>query len=128
MNRYRSSVVRYLLLVVVAACSSRSANEAAPATEPDIRGTLTKVNVAVEPWTMLVEEKPEESSGSAKASVRLTPETRILKRAAGEVGRAAPEELAVGQTVSVWFSGPVMESYPVQATAATLVIEEPAAR
>lgn len=128
MNRYRYSVLFYLLLAVFAACSSRSADEAAPATDPDIRGVLTKVNVAVEPRTVLVEEKPEESSGSPKASVRLTPETRILKRAAGEVGPAAPEDLAVGQTVSVWFSGPVMESYPVQAAAATLVIEEPEAR
>jgi hypothetical protein len=25
--------------------------------------------------------------------------------------------------VSAWFSGPVMESYPVQATAATIVVE-----
>src|SRR5262245_51856604 len=127
MSRYRSSTL-FLLLAVFAACSSRSAEEAAPASPPDIRGTLTKVNVSVEPRTVLVEEKPEESAGSPKASVRLTPETRILKRMAGEVERAAPQDLAVGQTVSVWFSGPVMESYPIQATAATVVIEEPAAQ
>jgi Protein of unknown function (DUF3221) len=125
MRRCRFFTAFCLLLTVSASCSSRSASETAPATEPDIRGTVTKVNVSVEPRTVLVEEKPEESAGSPKASVQLTPETRVLKRAAGEVGRAAPEELAVGQTVSVWFSGPVMESYPVQATAATVVIEVP---
>jgi len=123
MNRFRFNILLSLLLLL-ASCSPRSKDEVAPATDPDIRGTATKVNVAVEPWTVLVEEQPEETSGSAKAVVSLTAETRILRRAGSGVEPAAPADLAVGQTVSVWFSGPVMESYPVQATAAVVVIEE----
>lgn len=123
MNRFRFNILLSLLLLLVS-CSSRSKDRVAPATDPDIRGTATKVNVAVEPRTMLVEERPEETSESAKAMVTLTAETRILKRAGSEVEPATPADLAVGQTVSVRFLGPVMESYPVQVTAAAVVIEE----
>ncbi len=121
---------RFLPLLVLAfailpSCSPRSPGETAPATDPDIRGILTKVNLTVEPWTVLVEEKPEEAAGSAKAMVRLTEATRILRRAGSGIERTAPQDLAVAQRVSVWFTGPVMESYPVQATAAIVVIEGP---
>jgi hypothetical protein len=123
MNRLSVNFL-FFLLFSLAACAPRSGDAVTPATAPDIRGTATKVNVAVEPRTVLVEEQPEETSGSAKAMVKLTEETRILRRAASEVEPATPGELAVGQTVSVWFSGPVLESFPVQVGAAVVVIEE----
>jgi uncharacterized protein DUF3221 len=112
-----------LPLLVLLSCSVRSASEAPPATDPDLRGTVTRADLSAEPPAVLVEEKPEETTGSAKALVRLTEETRILRRVGDGVERAALEDLAVGQTVSVWFSGPVMESYPVQGTAAAVVME-----
>ena len=93
-----------------------------PATEPSLRGTVTQVSPG-EPRTVLVEENPGKESGSNKARVRLTGETRLLRRSGEAVQRAAPEDLAVGQTVSVWFTGPVRESYPVQADAGTILIE-----
>ena len=37
-------------------------------------------------------------------------------------------ELRVGQLVKVWFTGPVMESYPLQATAGVIVFIEPISR
>jgi hypothetical protein len=122
MNRFRFNIL--LVLLSLAACVPHSQDEMVPTTAPDIRGIATKVNVAVEPWTVLVEERPEEASESAKAMVTLTAETRILKRAGSEVEPATSGELAVGQTVSVWFSGPVRESYPVQVAAAVVVIEQ----
>ena len=112
-----------LALLLFAACAYRTGSETLPTTDPSIRGTVTRVGPD-EPRTVLVEEKPGEESGSNKASVRLTGETRLLRRSGEAVQRAALEDLAVGQTVSVWFTGPVRESYPVQADAGTIVIED----
>lgn len=122
MSRSYVFVPLMLPLLLLASCASGTGSETLPTTDPSIRGTVTQVSSA-EPRTVLVEENPGEESGSNKASVRLTGETRLLRRSGEAVQRAAPEDLAAGQRVSVWFSGPVRESYPVQADAGTVVIE-----
>jgi beta-N-acetylhexosaminidase len=69
--------------------------------------------------TIRVEERPTESAGSAKAVVRITASTEILR---ADSVRAEFQSFVVGQWVRVWFVGPVRESYPVQADAATIII------
>lgn len=123
MSRSYVFVLLMLPLLLLASCASRTGSETLPTTNPSIRGTITQVSPD-EPRTVLVEENPGEKSGSNKASVRLTGETRLLRRSGEGVQRAAPDDLAVGQTVSVWFTGPVRESFPVQADAGTIVIED----
>jgi hypothetical protein len=83
-------------------------------------GTITAIGRVAEGWTVRVEERPQDVSGSAKGAFRVGERTDV-RRAAG--GRARPEELREGQRVRVWVTGPVMESYPVQATALAVVIE-----
>ena len=87
---------------------------AAPAGEPDIRGVLTSVAHGTGGGTLTIEENPNASSGSAKARLKLTAST-IMLRANGQ--RLSFEELAVGQRIEAWYEGPVAESYPVQADA-----------
>jgi hypothetical protein len=87
-----------------------------PRTAPSIIGQVTAIALPV----ITVEEKPTEPHGSAKAFVRTTNDTQVLRRGEGGLGTA---ELQVGQQVKVWFTGPVMESYPLQATASVIVIE-----
>jgi hypothetical protein len=67
-----------------------------------------------------VEEKPDEASGSAKADVRVTGTSKVLRRD-GSVTDAT--EFRIGQKLKVWFTGPVAESYPVQSNADVIVIE-----
>lgn len=88
-----------------------------PRTMPSIIGQVTAVNLP----TIVVEEKPTEPHGSPKARVKTTNETKVFVRDGGVVSGA---ELHVGQQVKVWFTGPVMESYPVQATAGVILIEQ----
>lgn len=95
---------------------SRQGPDVVTSEAPSIRGTVTRTS----PGRILIEEEPLDSTGSAKASVRLTSSTRVL-RSSGEASR--PDDLQVGQKVSAWFDGPVMESYPVQATAKAVRIE-----
>ncbi|MEX2582347.1 MAG: DUF3221 domain-containing protein [Gemmatimonadota bacterium] len=95
---------------------STPARTSEPAQPPAIRGIVT----GVEDGSIRVEENPAEESGSPKASISVTPETVVLYRG-GDIAAAA--ELTIGHNVSVWFTGPVAESYPVQAAAETIVIE-----
>jgi hypothetical protein len=83
---------------------------------PDIVGIVTAVDSA----RIRVEENPNDRSGSAKASVRVTSETRILRRSGGSASLA---DIKVGARVGVWFSGPVMESYPVQGSAGAVILQ-----
>lgn len=64
---------------------------------------------------------------SDKFVVRVTDKTSIRKYAGKAQQSANFSDLAAGQKVEVWFTGPVMESYPAQATAEKIVIVEVAA-
>lgn len=58
-----------------------------------------------------------------KAALDVTDATTILTQAKdGSVSSATFADLTVGRRVSVWITGPVRESYPVQAEASTILI------
>lgn len=83
-----------------------------------ITGTVTDIGES----EVLIEEDPNERFGSDKSYVRITPNTRIRKESGGKNAAARFEDLAVGGRVEARFSGPVAESYPTQATAASVVV------
>lgn len=125
MTNIRARLVSALLssFLISAGCSRSvtdpsvsDATAEIPRTTPSIVGQVTAVALP----TVMVEEKPTEPHGSAKAGVRITDVTQVLRRGEGVVGAT---ELRVGQQVKIWFTGPVMESYPLQATAGMIVIE-----
>lgn len=106
-----------LLALLLVSCVDRT-----PARAPDITGQITRATTSVVDGsrriTILVEAVPNDLSGSAKALVTVDRSTRIFHvRTAASV-----EDLLPGATVSVWFEGPVAESYPVQGRAGTLLI------
>ena len=89
-----------------------------PDEAPSICGLITALSAN----SVRVEEDPRVASGSAKAMLRVQENTRVLHRD----GRAASyAALAVGQTISAWFDGPVAESYPVQTAAGVIMLEGP---
>jgi len=81
----------------------------------DIRGTVTHVAAN----EIRVEADPKTFSG-AKAVVKITTETEIRDASGKTVAASAIRE---GQVVRVWFGGEVAQSYPLQATAVSIVIE-----
>lgn len=105
-----------LSLVVAAGCASASL----PTREPDTVGIVTRI--ADDASTILVEERPQDLSGSAKTSVRITGDTRVWKLDLPAT-RAQPRDVRVGMTVRVWFDGPVATSYPGQARAGDIAID-----
>jgi len=87
-----------------------------PAGPPAIQGIITSINTE----GILVEENPQDASGSAKILLKLTGDTRVLRPS----GAAAdPSDLTKGQMVKAWVTGPVAESYPLQGQAAVIVID-----
>jgi hypothetical protein len=75
--------------------------------------------------SVLVEEDPASEWGGDKGYFTVTGETEILRIVEGDmVVPAAFEELEVGQLVSATYSGPILESYPPQGGAGSIVILE----
>lgn len=116
-----SAVVAVLLgspvcTLAIAGAEVSGVNNAVPHTAPSITGQVTAIALPV----IRVEENPAESHGSAKAFVRITNDTQLLR---SEEGDLSVSDLQVGQLVKIWFKGPIMESYPLQATAGVIYIE-----
>jgi hypothetical protein len=77
--------------------------------------------------SVLVEEDPQDpvlgGAGSNKGYFSVTDETEIFRLVGGDaVAPATFEELEVGQLVSAIYSGPILESYPPQGEAGSIVV------
>ena len=71
--------------------------------------------------SILIEETPG-GHGDNKSYVRVPREAVILEKGSAGTTRIGFSDLRVGQRVESWFTGPVAESYPTQATAAVIVV------
>ncbi len=115
----RTGAVALALVTVVAlavACTGgggSSDESKLPTASPDIRGTITTLNVFEDTTSILIEGIVEEDTGYDKASVSLPADGAVF---AEDGSMASARDLAEGQRVEAWFTGPVAESYPVQAT------------
>ena len=97
----------------------------------DIRGYISSTwGISADPppggnlGSVLVEGELEADTTVDRASVTVTKETRIYSELGGNRAEVKFDDLAVGQRVEVVFTGPVMESYPVQATAGEITVLE----
>ena len=111
-------------LVVASACGQQPAE--IPRGPASIAGRVTAVQRSGERiGSIRVESQPGDSAGSPKAVVRVGQRTGVT----GPPGAVAADfnALRVGQWVRVWFTGPVRESYPVQADAQHVAIDSTAA-
>ena len=97
--------------VLFAACTTPAPIDLQSA---DMRGFVA----AVTPDGRYLVESPAGSPGVGKCVVRISPETELINAD----GTAIDLPVSVGSDVSVWFTGPIMKSYPAQATAARLVV------
>ena len=107
------------VLTLAVACTTRSTE--LPSEPASIAGRVTAVDLETgRTGVIRVEANPEDSAGSDKAVVRVTASTTVRAPGSANVESVG---LRVGQWVRVWFTGPVRESYPVQADAETIVID-----
>jgi uncharacterized protein DUF3221 len=96
----------------------------------DVRGVITSVTLAEGKGRgkvlarVLIEGAKEPDTQVDKASVTVTAETEVFIKSDGERKPAEFAALKEGQRVEARFTGPVRESYPVQAAAAEIAILE----
>lgn len=90
----------------------------------DIRGEITGISKSPnnEIVGILVEGELEEDTSHDKASISIDKSTSIYSATGKD--KISIEELKEGMKVEVVFTGPVRESYPVQADAKTIRIIE----
>ena len=94
---------------------------------PDIRGNIISIHLAHVQGDNLVGSVLIEGTMNGylqpqNVSVTITEETSIFEEQAGNRCKVTFNSLEVGQKVDVRFTGPVAQSYPVQATAAEIVM------
>ena len=71
-----------------------------------------------------VEETSPQGLAYDKASLAITEDTKLLERVGDEYVEFIFDDLSEGMLVEVWITGPVAESYPIQAAADTVVAAE----
>ena len=109
-----------VLMVVAAGCTSASK---ILETEPDFTGFITEVHPIGKKGVLgqiLVEASADNFID--KYMVTIKDETQIYEQNGDELRQAAFEALETKQRVQLWFTGPIMESFPMQATAQQVVI------
>ncbi len=96
----------------------------------DVRGAITNIDLAKGESRgkvlarALIEGAKEPDTQVDKAIVTVTAETEVFIKQGGERKPAEFAALKEGQRVEARFTGPVRESYPVQADAAEITILE----
>ena len=115
---------KLILLVSVLAMLLAAASVALAQTESvSYVGFITNLSGA----EVLVEEDPQDpvvgGAGSNKGSFTVTDETEIFRLVGGDaLAPATFEDLEAGQLVAATYSGPILESYPTQGGAESIVI------
>jgi hypothetical protein len=127
------AVLAVLGAAVVGGCggatSGQPASPSPSATPPgaaDITGVVRDLTPgAAGAAVLLVAADPDVASSYDRASVRVTAQTTVWAPEGEGRTDLTAVDLAEGQRVAVRFTGPVAESYPVQATAGDVEILTP---
>jgi hypothetical protein len=114
-------MIRYILLVLLLASCHSTPPRAAD--QPDIRGRITGIVPApgMESRKIVgfvrIEGRRDSTTGYDKAAVTVTDSTVITLTFDGKQATGGFADIREGDSVEASFTGPVRESYPVQATA-----------
>lgn len=122
-NRMIRKMKQSLAVVVFLGLFTAVASFADQQPAPDIHGVADKVTMnAKGPIIGFLYVEGQKGQTYDKASVRVNEKTKIQIQDGKLVKDGKMADLKNGMKVSVWFTGPVAESYPVQATAGKILI------
>lgn len=90
---------------------------------PDIRGVIQEIYTPGGSVSgLFVEGKKETDTTYDRAQVGIDEKTKIFKEQEDKYVNATISDLQLGQTVEILFTGPILTSDPVQASALEIVI------
>ena len=114
-----------VMISILFLCGCATLSESTiPEREPDIRGVITYLEENDGNYTMMVvwTEGLGEVLDYDAASVYVNQDTFVWEEQNGVTSKVDAAHLVVGDIVSVWFVGPVAESYPVQVGSSDVLI------
>ncbi len=118
-------------VIVLGGCGdaedARPASPALPSGSADIMGVIQALHPgsATCAVTLSVVADPAAAGEYDRADIAVTGRSTVWAEAQDGVRSLTVDDLSEGQTVAVWFAGPVRESYPVQAMARSVEILTP---
>lgn len=111
-----------LLAAALAAGCGMPSGATLPNEAPSIEGTIRESSAIQDGRRILVEAGAQVAGREPAAYITVLRGADVLAGSGETIAPASADELVVGAQVRVWFRGPVAESFPVQATAGTVLI------
>jgi hypothetical protein len=124
MKQIRLSVLVGLLIVLMAVSLDCASTTKPIETEADLIGFITEIQLNGE-RDILGQVSVESHADKIvrKYIITITEETLIFQQDENSLRKAAFKTLENKQWVKIWFTGPIVESFPVQGIARQVVIE-----
>lgn len=132
---HRTAICTVFVMLLAVGLLATACVPAPPGREPDM--SLARVADSTqsgEDWSLMLEVPAGEHEkvfgdkadyeGYMEAATRVTADTTLVKSVDNRLAEATMTEILDAEHLSVWFEGPVAESYPVQATAGYIEITE----
>ncbi|HVK39799.1 MAG TPA: hypothetical protein VNA88_14780 [Candidatus Kapabacteria bacterium] len=124
MSRYALPFAALLFALTAARCGPGTMFEATPSIRGELRAIIP-ASGASDLGFARIEGSRNDDLPYDKADVTVTRATTISRRRGGALEPITFDSLRVGMLVEATFTGPVAESYPVRATAASIIVIEP---
>lgn len=121
-----TATVFFVLLTMASGCVSKQVQDVP---SPDIRGVVTGIIPANDQMRsrsviafLRIEGKRDSAVRYDRADVAITDTTQMYQRHGSDMKPAGFDAVHEGTEVEAYFIGPVLERYPVHATAGKLII------
>ena len=123
---YKRSIVLFLLLAACLMLVSTGCTSAKPLeTEADFTGFITDIDLGI--YKDIAGRISAESHADkivTKYVITIKKDAGIFRQDGENLRKATFNDLKAKQSVKIWFTGPVLESWPMQATAQQIVITQ----
>ena len=122
---YKRHIVLFLILAacLVLALTGCASNTEPIETESDFTGFITDIQAGqAKDITGRISVESHADKIVSKYVITVNKDTAIFRQDGSNYNKAEFKELEARQWVKIWFTGPVLESWPMQATALQIVI------
>jgi hypothetical protein len=125
MSKTRNIVLAMVFIICLMPGMMSCASVKPLETEADFTGFITEIDLGIyKDITGRISAESHADKIVTKYIVTVKKETAIFRQDGENLSKAVFKDLNIQQSVKIWFTGPVLESWPMQATAKQIVITE----